>query len=79
MRISIINKGFLVYLKNEWNQFFPFIVSAPCKELYLGKNESFISEDQNVLATIIKQISQINFINLTALYLGKFMIKTGRN
>jgi hypothetical protein len=33
------NKGYGHYLKERWNEIFPFIVSAPCKELILCKNE----------------------------------------
>ena len=67
------------YLKDRWNEIFPFIVSAPCEELALCKNEGFTSEDLNFHAEIIKEISRTNFMNLRELRLGKFMIKTAYN
>ena len=73
------NKDEGKYLKDRWNEIFPFIISAPCKELILGKNEWFISEDENNHAEIIKEISQTHFMNLRELWLRKFMIKTGYN
>ena len=73
------NKDNGKYLKDRWNEIFPFIVSAPCKELILCKNEWFISEDKNYHAKIIKEISHTHFMNLRGLNLGKFMIKTGGN
>ncbi len=72
-------KGDGKYLKDRWNEIFPFIVSAPCNGLYLCKNEWFISEDKNYHAETIKEISQTNFTNLIALSLRKFMIKAGAN
>ncbi len=32
------SKGSNTYLKDRWNEIFPFIVSVPCEELYLSKN-----------------------------------------
>ncbi len=66
-------------MKDRWNEIFPFIVSAPCEELRLSKNEWFISEDWNVHEEIINEISQTNFMHLRGLTLCKFMIKTGMN
>lgn len=67
------------YLVNGWNEYFLYILSAPCKRLLLRNNKWLISEAYNNHANIIKEISHINFMNLTSLSLSKFMIKKGVN